>query len=490
MTSNHSARGRASECCRTPYNFGITDLDELVLKCRNKNAKELIAEAVICYKAGANRSAIVAAWNAVVYDFVEKLRKLELTGDANARTKLEQFERLISNSDYKGLLEYERQVLTWARDDFQFITRQEFDDLGRLRNDRHRCAHPSMLDVAKVFMPPAELARLHIRSAVVHMLQNPPVQGKAALDLIWQKIASPYFPTETPAAKEQLMNSPLNRARASLVRGVVITLLKETNTATRYTRVEPLAAALNATAEMYTPLTLEIIEVELNRILDGCADSNLGRVVALLAKVPLLQSYVNTAMTDRLRRYVTRYDGTVEFTDGSYATNPDEIGVLLTSALKVPDLRVQALARAEDMTDAVLQRALEADPSSEIIEIFVRRFDAVGNYSSADSLVDNGQLKLITPYVSGEQVGSLILSFIQNSQLNGAGTVQEPLTELVRARSDLHGQLKDILKNNLSVSALYSGSLVSHFGASNRERFVELLKGFLPADEVSVEVIG
>ena len=286
------------------------------------------------------------------------------------------------------------------------------------------------------------------------------------------------------------MNSPLNRARASLVRSVVITLLKETNTATRYTRVEPLAAALNATAEMYTPLTLEIIEVELNRILDGCADSNLDRVVALLAKVPLLQSYVNTAMRDRLRRYVTRYDGTVEFTDGSYATNPDEIGVLLTSALRVPDLRVQALARAEDMTDAVLQRALEADPSSEIIEIFVRRFGAVENYSSADSLVDNGQLKLITPYVSGEQVGSLILNFIQNSQLNGAGTVQEPLTELVRARSDLHGQLKDILKDNLSVSALYSGSLVSHFGASNRERFVELLKGFLPADEVSVEVIA
>lgn len=96
----------------------MTDLDELVLKCRNKNAKELVAEAVTCYKAGAYRSAIVAAWNAVVYDFVEKLRELELTGDPNARIKLEQFERLIASGNYKGLLEYERQALTWAKDEF------------------------------------------------------------------------------------------------------------------------------------------------------------------------------------------------------------------------------------------------------------------------------------------------------------------------------------------------------------------------------------
>ena len=67
----------------------MNDLDELVLKCRNKNAKALVTEAVTCYKAGAYRSAIVSSWNAVVYDFVAKLRELELTGDANAHTRLD-----------------------------------------------------------------------------------------------------------------------------------------------------------------------------------------------------------------------------------------------------------------------------------------------------------------------------------------------------------------------------------------------------------------
>lgn len=265
-----------------------------------------------------------------------------------------------------------------------------------------------------------------------------------------------------------------------------MTLLKETVTATLNTRVEPLAAALNATAEMYAPLTLEIIEAELNRILDSCADTNLGRVVTLMARVPLLQSYVNIAITDRLRRYVTLYDGTVEVSDGSNATDPGEVGVLLTSALSVPTLRDQALARAEDITDAVLQRALEVDPTSDIIEIFVRRFETVDSYSGADSLVDNGQLELITPHVSAEQAGSLILNFVHNSQLNGAGTVQQPLTRLIIARTDLHRQLKNILRDDLSVKALYHGGSVSHFNQSDEREFVNLLKLFLSEDEVEL----
>lgn len=51
----------------------LIDLDELVLKCRDKQSKKLIQEAVACYKVGAYRSCIVANWNAVVFDFLSKL---------------------------------------------------------------------------------------------------------------------------------------------------------------------------------------------------------------------------------------------------------------------------------------------------------------------------------------------------------------------------------------------------------------------------------
>lgn len=65
---------------------GLADLDELVLRCKSAAAKAYINEATSCYFAGAYRSAIVATWIAVVYDFVDKLKDLELAGDANAKT--------------------------------------------------------------------------------------------------------------------------------------------------------------------------------------------------------------------------------------------------------------------------------------------------------------------------------------------------------------------------------------------------------------------
>ena len=466
----------------------MTDLEELVLKCRNKNAKELIAEAVTCYKAGAYRSAIVSAWNAVAYDFVAKLRELELTGDANAREKLALFERHIRANNYKGLLEYERQVLSWARDEFQFITHQEFEDLDRLRNDRHRCAHPSMLDAVEVFTPPAELARLHIRSAVIHMLQHPPVQGKAALDLIWQKVSSPYFPDETQAAKVQLTGSPLRRARPSLVRSVVTTLLKSLINPDRSPlQIAPLAAALDATTELYPALSLGVIEAEINRLIDACTDSGLNRVVAVLAKMPSLLTYTNSAVTNRLKHYVEKYDGDVQFEDGSHGTDPDEIGDLLASALRIPSLRDEALKRAQEIPDAILQRALEYDPNPDLVKVFIERFREVESYSGADRLVDNGQLARIAPYVSAEQLASLILSFVHNSQLNGSGTVQVPLSELIKGRADLHPQIKDLIKDDLSITTLYRGLSVSHLGVRSARKFVELLQTFLPSSEMVMD---
>ncbi len=70
----------------------LIDLDELVLRCKDQEARKYIAEAVVCYKNGAYRACIVTTWIAVVYDFVYKLRQLELTGDKNAKLNFRNFE--------------------------------------------------------------------------------------------------------------------------------------------------------------------------------------------------------------------------------------------------------------------------------------------------------------------------------------------------------------------------------------------------------------
>lgn len=76
-------------------NERLADLDELILRCRTKEAKEYVTEAVACYRVGAFRSCIVATWVAVVFDFLNKLEELELTGDKQAADKRKEIDKYI-----------------------------------------------------------------------------------------------------------------------------------------------------------------------------------------------------------------------------------------------------------------------------------------------------------------------------------------------------------------------------------------------------------
>jgi hypothetical protein len=179
---------------------GFIDLDELVLLCRNEKARSFIQEAVQCYKAGAFRQAIVATWIAVVYDIIHKFQELELAGDANASKHLGQFEKIRQAGDLKGSLEFERNILTVAQKEFELISDIEHIDLARLQEDRNRCAHPAMNTNDEIYQPSPELARSHLRNAIEHLLQRPPVQGKAALNRLISDIESDYFPANNEDA--------------------------------------------------------------------------------------------------------------------------------------------------------------------------------------------------------------------------------------------------------------------------------------------------
>src|SRR4028118_107983 len=79
-----------------PMHETFIDLDELIVLCRDKLAKKIIQEAVACYRAGAYRSCIVATWNAIVFDFLHKLRELERSGNGEATNTLQYFENISS----------------------------------------------------------------------------------------------------------------------------------------------------------------------------------------------------------------------------------------------------------------------------------------------------------------------------------------------------------------------------------------------------------
>ncbi|MGH9960080.1 MAG: hypothetical protein ACREBC_23645, partial [Pyrinomonadaceae bacterium] len=111
----------------------LTDLDELVLRCKTDAARGYVADAVNCYKAGAFRACIVSTWIAVVFDLIDKLRELSISGNGVATTILNQFEQYqaqISSGNLQGIksaLEFEREIVSTVRDKLQFFDQQEFD---------------------------------------------------------------------------------------------------------------------------------------------------------------------------------------------------------------------------------------------------------------------------------------------------------------------------------------------------------------------------
>ncbi|AKI00640.1 hypothetical protein IMCC20628_01934 [Hoeflea sp. IMCC20628] len=95
----------------------LASLDELATECVDETARAQIREAINCYQGGAFRAAIVAAYVAVCFDLIQKLRMLAASGDGEAKQAVERLEKLQDQNDrnnhqaISGLLEFERGLL-------------------------------------------------------------------------------------------------------------------------------------------------------------------------------------------------------------------------------------------------------------------------------------------------------------------------------------------------------------------------------------------
>lgn len=342
----------------------LADLDELALHCRDVHARSYIAEAVACYKAGAFRACVVATWTAVVFDLLGKLRDLELAGSSGAKTLLEKFDRDRIDGNIQSSLAFEREILGVAKDQFALFSLVEYDDLIRLREDRHRCAHPSMQSSGEPFEATAELARYHVRNAISHLLAQPPVQGKIALDRIWSDIRSEYFPVDPKDATEALRSGPLGRARPALVRSVVIGLTKvllvETEEREDVAR-RRLFAALLAVVGLHRETAESVLRDDLPKILDRVEDQDLRRAIEYVHRIPNGWDALTESVRMKLRQYVLA------------CPSGDAANVVL-HALHVPTLADAARSRMHDLPDFELAQLLDRDSDVGVVQaILVER---------------------------------------------------------------------------------------------------------------------
>lgn len=412
---------------------GLSDLDALVLRCRDAKARSYIAEAVSCLKAGAFRASIVVTWVAVVHDLLAKLEQLALAGDKNAQTKIDEFHRIVGAGDVKASLDFERTILDVARDEFELFGPLAHVDLVRLRDDRHRCAHPSMIDPETDYQPSPELARYHVVNAVTHVLQHGPAQGKAAMDRLMGELEQTYFPKSVEELVVHLEHGPLGRPRASLVRNYVVTLLKKyfaEPPAPPSDLLEAMRArmakdktdrrivrTLQAVVRMHREVAVGSLNEKLDELVARASDARLGGLLVLAASATDAWHALSQAQRNRVIRYVE-------------AMPVADFEVSLRAAWSIDDLRPAARERIA-RGDSWAALAKVAEPPTEWLQLALDQISKGSSWSEA-----NPPKEFLVPHVhliTEEQTRSLLAAASQNDQLKSSWGVKDTLGALSRS---------------------------------------------------------
>lgn len=430
-------------------NEQLIDLDELVIRCKDKVTKEYIKEAVLCYKAGAFRSCIVSTWNAVVFDYQYKLYQLKLAGDAAAKQELEQFEKCSSSNDYPKLLTFENNIPEKAQATYQFISSIEKEDLERLKHDRNRCAHPSIISIEEPFQPTPELARYHLRNAVMHLLQYPPVHGRVALDRIWNMIRSAGFPENYEEAIKVLKDSYLSRARKTFIDGVVIGLtkalllseIKETK------EQERMYAALQAVSHLHFEQFRTALSTKLPSIVDSVdTDKKWYEVFKYLHRMQVWD-LVNEGQRIKAKNLIKNIN-TLEAEKSAYVffialESPDEIQACALEQLK--KFQASSLTRLIEIIKEDKSKIRNYQSVTQVIQIYkdevVKRFINSQSYSGATFY--GTELMLVTSWLNNEEIKAILQACHENDQILSAYKVSDVMENLFQENINTAQLLKN-----------------------------------------------
>jgi hypothetical protein len=409
------------------------ELDELILRCRDEKARLYISEAIASYRAGAFRSSIVACWIAVCFDFIEKIRELALSGDKEAEKLVQDLDATRRAGDSRRALVFERELLLVARDKFELLSQIEFTDLNRLQEDRNRCAHPSLASDDQAYSPSAELARLHLHSAVTHFLQHPPAQGKYALERLLRDVDSDYFPTTAKDARIALASGPLKKPRESLVRNFVLVLAKSLlEESPDYKRKWRLRSALAAARELHPAISAATLGQKLSQLMRAVPDTSLISAIDFVHFAEDSWQYLEEDVAQRLNNFV-RSLPSKDFED-------------LEFLLSFSPLQKQARERVKVATRQEISDAFFFIMPAEVADRFVQI------YLSSDSFAEsNACAKQMIPSIymfSETQIRHLLSGINMNSQVRDSIQVESLITSLRQSDKIPQAVFEALLKDN------------------------------------------
>jgi hypothetical protein len=409
----------------------LHNLDELALSVRDHQSRAYVEEAVSAHRAGANRAAIVTLWTTIVYDVIQKIRELSNSGDPNATTFVQRYEDAVRRSDLRVLQSIEENIVETARTDFEMVQAHEATALLRVREDRHLCAHPAMTLNDTLFQPTPDIVQAHVVHAVTFLLAHAPMQGKSALDRIYADIMAPSFPLDAHQAAIFLDERYLKRAKPSLLRNLLVVLLKKHVGKSAEVRPEVFSISLDACLRSRRADCEAIIEHELPKLAPTTPHDRLLNVLMLADVDPRCWDWCGEATRLQIRETLKSGRQHERYTPR-----------MLRGASRLPDIAPLLTDGFEKLDDAQKLRLAELSPRVEYVKPMISRYAAAWGFRDAGAVGQRAIVHL-APHMSAEDVVEVIRAAQGNGQIHQAAETPDVLNAVFDATIKLLPKTRD-----------------------------------------------
>jgi len=430
----------------------LSDLEILVNNCRSNIAKQYIQEALSCYNIRAYKSAIITTWIAIVYDILEKIQELAKLDDPNAQQIEKDFINIRDNFDkdnpstVRKLLDFENQILQLAKDKLEIIDSLQFDELNRIKQDRNKCAHPSMHKNGEIFSPSAELARLHIKNAITVLLSQEPIQGKTALTTLKQLLCAPYFPREEQKIKLELQNSVLKKASKTLVNRFIDMVFFDLFEAQLYKYNN--YRILRAMYELYPIQTETKLPQLIIRYFDKVTNESFYLLAALITFFPEVQIFekLDSAKQNRIESFIKQ-------------APPSQLALFLCPNLGFGNLKQKINDRILYLTTSEMKEMLYAvSPSRRETLFYVLKEKILWEYQHINKWEENNFIfnNLLSNYfhLLSKQEMQMLFQFICDDEHIKDATSTISMIKQLYTHYVMTPQDKELFDKKLSESAL------------------------------------
>jgi hypothetical protein len=401
-------------------NPALSDIDTLALSVRDGESRRLIAEAIIAYRGGALRSALMSTWIAVAYDIVSKARELAGQGEAAPDAFVKEIDKAIDAKDKRKLQQIENELLTKANVDLQLLAPHEYAALARLQEDRHLCAHPAFIVEDALYQPSPELVRAHIVHALQNLLVHAPLQGKSAIARFDIDLMSASYPERGDDIGVFIRTKYLDRGKDALVINLLKAIVSAPFGAERrkyISRTRALASTLREISKAKTAIYDALMPNYVAQKVEHLADDVILKICPFLENDPRIWDWIKSSDRLRISRLIETAD--VETLKANYAFD----------AFNITPLSETLLSRFHGFDTATKISIIAEHPRSEFVPSGIEIFAGAVSYRHAEQLGRSIVLPLATRFTP-EEIKDVLNAANDNGQIREAAGMPAILAQL------------------------------------------------------------